>query len=102
MVFLGTCGLDDFYRLFTIPGMGHCAGGPGAWKIGQGSMNGTFTNTLNQTDHNVLLSLVEWVEGGFVPEIVIGVDNEGKERKHCLWPREKSVWDGTDWDCVSA
>lgn len=82
--------------------MGHCVGGPGAWRIGQGAANGTLTNTLNQTDHNVLLSLVEWVEGGHAPDIVIGVDNQGRQRKHCMWPSAKSVWDGTDWTCVPA
>lgn len=29
--------LDDFYRFFRISGMGHCAGGNGAWEIGQTS-----------------------------------------------------------------
>lgn len=83
-----------------VPGMGHCGGGPGAWRIGQGSVNGTLT--LNQTDHNVLLNLVEWVEGGHAPEIVIGVDDQGQHRKHCMWPSGKSVWDGTAWNCVPA
>ncbi|KAF2804162.1 tannase-domain-containing protein [Mytilinidion resinicola] len=25
--------VEDFYRLFMVPGMGHCAGGPGAWAL---------------------------------------------------------------------
>ncbi|KAF9648832.1 tannase and feruloyl esterase [Thelephora ganbajun] len=94
--------LDEFYRLFMIPGMGHCGTGPGAWEIGQGSVDGAIKTALNRTDHNVLLSLVEWVEGGRAPEIIIGTDHEGRERKHCLWPSAKSVWDGTNWDCAPA
>ena len=27
----GAESVDDFYRLFMVPGMTHCAGGPGAW-----------------------------------------------------------------------
>ena len=83
-----------------IPGMGHCLGGPGAWRIGQGILGGVSTNGVNETDHSVLLSLVEWVEGGNAPEFVIGTDVQGQERKHCLWPESKSVWDGNNWDCV--
>ena len=85
-----------------IPGMGHCLDGPGAWRIGQGTLGGVATNGINQTDHSVLLSLVEWVEGGTAPDVIIGTDAQGQERKHCLWPKSKSVWDGTSWDCVDA
>jgi len=98
----GSCGLDDFYRLFMIPGMGHCMGGPGAWGIGQGATAGTPTDKLNRTHHDVLLSLVKWVEGGEAPGVIVGTGDTGEERKHCLWPGSKSVWDGTAWDCVPA
>jgi len=94
--------LEDFYRFFVIPGMGHCVGGTGAWKFGQNVVVGPLSHTLNQTDHSVLLSLVEWVEGGKEPKVIVGTDGTGKERKHCLWPSSKSVWDGTAWDCVPA
>jgi len=82
--------------------MGHCLYGPGAWKIGQGALVGVATNTLNQTDHSLLLSLVDWVEGGNAPEVIIGTDDQGQEREHCLWPESKSVWNGTTWGCVDA
>ena len=86
-----------------IPGMGHCVDGPGAWRIGQGAVAGVPSNGLvNDTQHSVLLSLVEWVEGGKAPEVIIGTDNNDQERKHCLWPNAKSVWNGTVWDCVPA
>jgi len=65
-------------------------------------MGGVRTNGLNQTDHNVLLSLVEWVEGEEAPGVIVGTDDKGQERKHCLWPTSKSVWDGTKWDCIKA
>ncbi len=29
----GAAATQDFYRLFLVPGMGHCSGGPGPWAI---------------------------------------------------------------------
>lgn len=62
--------LDEFYRFFRIPGMGHCNGGDGAWGIGQRS---TLTDGTAQTpQNNVLLRIVDWVENGNAPETVTG------------------------------
>lgn len=92
--------IDDFYRLFLIPGMGHCAGGPGAWAVGQGSYSGeTHSNVVNDTSHNVLLALVDWVEAGVAPKYVIGVNDIMEERVHCMYPH-RSVWSGLEWICV--
>ncbi|KAJ7049406.1 hypothetical protein C8F01DRAFT_1265482 [Mycena amicta] len=42
--------LDDFYRLFLIPGMGHCSGGLGAAAFGQGTTaNSTLVNTSSHS-----------------------------------------------------
>ena len=79
--------------------MGHCLGGPGAWKIGQGANVGRDTDGANRTDHSVMLSIVDWVEGGNPPKVVIGTDEHKVERKHCMWPRSKSVWRGGKWVC---
>ena len=97
--------LDDFYRLFMIPGMGHCAGGPGAWQMGQGIVGGALTGGIvttvnNETNHDVILSLVAWVEDGEAPDVIIGTDDNGQEWEHCLWPSSKTVWNGTAWNCV--
>ena len=46
--------VDDFYRLFMVPGMTHCRGGPGAW----------------QTDY--VTSLAAWREDGVEPDRLIG------------------------------
>ncbi len=43
---------DDFYRLFMVPGMFHCAGGRGA---------DTF---------DALTPLIEWVEDGRAPDVI--------------------------------
>ncbi|KAJ7713366.1 tannase and feruloyl esterase [Mycena olivaceomarginata] len=60
--------LDAFYRLFMVPGMAHCSGGPGAASFGQHG----GTNAVNTSAHNVLLALVDWVEGGVAPENYYG------------------------------
>ncbi|KAF8510909.1 tannase and feruloyl esterase [Gautieria morchelliformis] len=70
--------LDDFYRLFLIPGMDHCSGGPGAWAFGQG---GSASNVVNATSHNILLAMVDWVEKGEAPDEMIGSVPGGDRRK---------------------
>lgn len=79
--------------------MQHCVLGPGAWKFGQGSGNGVETSVVNDTSHNLLLALVDWVEGGNAPDIIVGTDQNGTTRTHCRYPHE-SRWDGSQWCCV--
>jgi hypothetical protein len=88
--------LDDFYRLFLVPGLGHCFGGLGATLFGQGQIPGT--NFVNDSAHNVFLALVDWVEGGIAPDTIVGSDGLGAERAHCRYPM-RSVWDGKAWVC---
>ncbi|KAF7350350.1 Carboxylic ester hydrolase [Mycena venus] len=87
--------LDAFYRLFLIPGMGHCALGPGAWAFGQ--LGGT-EGARNESSHNVLLALVDWVEGGVAPDTITGTAVDGTTRVHCRYPM-RSVWNGTNFVC---
>jgi feruloyl esterase len=61
--------MHSFYRLFFIPGMHHCNGGPGAWDFGQDGP--VPTEMLNSKD-NALMALVSWVEDGVVPESLVG------------------------------
>ncbi|KAF7336911.1 Carboxylic ester hydrolase [Mycena venus] len=92
---LGMPSLDEFYRLFLVPGMAHCLGGPGASAFGQ--LVGS-TNARNESSHNVLLALVEWVEAGRAPETITGIAEDGVERVHCRYPM-RSVWDGAEFRC---
>ncbi|KAJ7695379.1 tannase and feruloyl esterase [Mycena rosella] len=91
---LNTASLDAFYRLFLVPGMGHCSGGPGAARFGQ--LGGQ--NAVNASAHNMLLALVDWVEGGVAPDTIIGTTEDGAERVHCRYPK-RSVWDGSVYGC---
>ncbi|KAJ7624950.1 tannase and feruloyl esterase [Roridomyces roridus] len=102
---LGTPSLDDFYRLFLVPGMDHCAGGvqggvAGASEFGQ--LGGT-NKGVNASSHNILLALVDWVEGGVAPANITGTaTGKGKEeRVHCRYPM-RSVWDAEEkvFGCV--
>lgn len=94
--------MQEFYRLFYIPGMHHCSGGLGAWNIGQ---TWPLGDGERDAEHNMLLALVTWVEEGRKPDFVVGTKfrddgvGEGveKQRRLCVYPK-KSVWDGEgDW-----
>ena len=63
---------DEFYRLFMVPGMFHCRGGPGV---------STF---------DAVTPLVEWVENGIAPQSIVGsrlVNGEvTRTRPLCAYP----------------
>ena len=77
-----------FYRLFMVPGMGHCGGGPGPNQFGQTGGDG-------DTDHDVVVALEQWVEKGAAPKRIVAtkyVDNDrakGVEmtRPLCVYPK---------------
>jgi hypothetical protein len=58
---------QSFFRLFMVPGMGHCSGGPGANSFGQLA---PYTPRPLQDDakHNIVKTLEAWVEKGQAPE----------------------------------
>lgn len=76
----GLANTEAFYRLFMVPGMWHCGGGPGA------------------TSFDMLEPLSNWVEKGTAPEQVIAsrVVNGKVERTRplCPYPTE-AQWKGT-------
>lgn len=101
--------LDDFYRFFSISGMGHCGDGDGAYGIGQG----TETYAGSDPKDNVLMAMVKWVEEGIAPDFVRGAkfsDGPGSKveyhRKHCRYPRRNvykgpgNYTDENSWQCV--
>jgi feruloyl esterase len=66
-------------RLFMVPGMGHCAGGPGA------------------TTFDALGALDQWVTGTMIPDSIPAVHESGGkplfERPLCAFPKI-AQWDG--------
>lgn len=53
--------IQDFYRLFMVPGMEHCSGGDGAWVTDAASQSG-YLPSSNVTECSLLWSLIDWVE----------------------------------------
>ena len=80
---------EDFLRLFLVPGMGHCSGGPGP-------------NTFDS-----LAALEQWVEQGIAPDKIIGSNpTSGLTRPLCPYPQvarysgEGSENDAANFMCV--
>jgi feruloyl esterase len=77
-----------FMRLFMVPGMQHCGGGPGANSFGQ------FT-PAGDADHDLSLALERWVEKGTAPDKLIAtkfVDDKTEKgvamtRPLCAYPQ---------------
>lgn len=80
---LGARETDAFFRLFMVPGMYHCAGGPGPNSFGN-----VGDPPVLDAQHDVLLALENWVERGVAPERIIASRvTEGRiERTRPLCP----------------
>jgi len=61
-------GVTDFMRLFMVPGMHHCANGPGPNVFG-GANQGLPPQLDAQ--HDIVMALDRWVEDGVAPEKII-------------------------------
>ena len=91
--------VKDFYRLFMVPGMLHCEGGPGANAFGQSS---SAVGLKNDIAHNIHRALEAWVEQGISPEKIIAtkyVDDKPEKgvsftRPLCPYP-QVPVYRGT-------
>jgi feruloyl esterase len=57
---------DDFFRLFMVPGMHHCRGGPGPDSFGNAG-----DPPVKDARHDVLMALERWVEQGIAPDLLI-------------------------------
>lgn len=84
-------GVHDFYRLFMVPGMNHCEGGPGA----------------NVFD--MLTPLDQWVEQGMAPDGILArhyVNNDPAQgiaftRPLCSYPQEAEYIGGNPNDAAN-
>ena len=81
----------DFYRLFELPGVGHCGNGPGYQAVRD------------------IDALVQWVEEGVAPEFLQTANTttggNATQRLACLWPKKQSSEgiegsQGTAYICV--
>ncbi len=67
---LGSKRADGFTRLFLVPGMQHCAGGPGPNAFGQ------TAGKLGDPEHDVKKAVERWVEQGVAPEKIIAAKHK--------------------------
>jgi feruloyl esterase len=58
----------SFYRLFMVPGMGHCQGGAGPTSFGQSA---PAPAAYDDARHDVRRALEVWVEKGTPPETIV-------------------------------
>ncbi len=70
---MGKQDADSFLRLFMVPGMQHCGGGPGADVFGQMGFSSS-----NDPQHDMYLALEQWVEKGAAPSTVIATKQSGE------------------------
>lgn len=83
---------EGFYRLFMVPGMGHCSGGPGPNAFGGLAQ----PEVPMDAQHDLLSALEEWVEHGSAPTQMIAtkyVNDDPKQgiamqRPLCPYPQE--------------
>lgn len=101
---------QDFYRLFVVPGMGHCTGGPGPNAFGGLAQPGVPADP----QHDVFSALEQWVEHGNAPAQIIAtkyVKDDPKQgiamqRPVCAYPQEAiykgqgSTADAANFKCV--
>ena len=80
----GATALDDFYRLYLIPGAGHCA-------VNDFQPNGQWPQTTLQ-------KVIAWVENGTAPATL---PVSGPIKSLCRWP-SRPLWtqNGTKLNCV--
>ena len=88
---MGKPDADAFVRLYMVPGMQHCGGGPGPDVFGEYGFS-----PLADPQHNVYLALEQWVEKGAAPSTLIASKMEGQgpaakvtlSRPLCAYPQE--------------
>ncbi len=80
----------DWMRLFMVPGMGHCGGGPGV-------------NTFDS-----ITAIQQWREGGTAPDQIMGSNpTTGLTRPLCPYPQyarydgSGSLADASNWSCAA-
>ena len=115
--------LDEFFRFFLVPGMGHCGGTPPSvnapWYFAgpnQAPLLGPTVYSVpgfRDKEHDALLAMVAWVEDGVAPNQIIGTKYADdatqadvlKQRPLCMYPKVakyKGTGDANEaeaWEC---
>jgi feruloyl esterase len=97
-----------FARLFMVPGMDHCAGGPGATNFSTATRDST--PPVKDETHDMTRALEAWVEQGRAPQTLIAThyagDSDGPraigfQRPLCTYP-QKPVYRGGPQEAASS
>ncbi|MCW5969233.1 MAG: tannase/feruloyl esterase family alpha/beta hydrolase [Blastocatellales bacterium] len=78
---LGQRRADSFVRLYMVPGLQHCAGGPGPNSFGS-----MVTAEQSDPKHDMTLALERWVEEGVAPNEIIATRRQTPVRTRPLCP----------------
>jgi hypothetical protein len=101
---MGKGDVDSAVRVYMVPGMLHCGGGPGATLFGEYS-----SAMRGDAQHDVFVALEGWVEGGPAPGDLVAskfVDDDwskgiGMTRPLCAYPKIASYVKGDPNDAKS-
>ena len=85
---------DSFYRLYMLPGIYHCSGGPGTGNIGSSS-----SAVSHDPEHDLVAAIDAWVTKNKAPAALIGThldENKKADRTRpiCPYPQE-AAYKGT-------
>jgi hypothetical protein len=94
----------EFVRLYMVPGMQHCGGGPGPDSFG------ATPGPKEDAQHSMSAALERWVETGIPPDKIIATKYAGKDvartRPLCPYPKvarylgKGSTDEATSFTCV--
>jgi feruloyl esterase len=107
---LGEQQTNQFARLFMVPGMQHCGGGPGPNSFGA-----FVIPAKSDAEHDMSLALERWVEEGVAPDQIIAVKRQSadpnspvlRSRPLCAYPKvarykgSGSTDDAANFACVT-
>ena len=100
--YLGAGLTSEFFRMFLVPGMGHCTGGNAPASFGQAFEPDPPTEDAR---HDVLTAMIQWVEQGRAPEQLIAAQLDHghvtRTRPICAYPQVASYRGGDPNDAGS-
>jgi feruloyl esterase len=81
-----------FLRLYMVPGMAHCAGGPGATHFSTATRDSD--PPVSDAQHDMAIALEEWVERGVAPQTLIATkfDQKGGTDRRVVFQRPLCVY----------
>jgi hypothetical protein len=79
---MGQKNVDSFFRLYMVPGMQHCGGGPGPDSFGA-----VYDLKFDHPQDSMDASLEQWVEKGTAPSTIVASKVTGADETHAKMTR---------------